>query len=105
MQAPQGWREFGLVEEVRGQRQERVVRDGMGGRSGQRERWGHGSQGFKPGIGVHSECNMKVSWSRGLAEEGRSTKTALDEVGRINCRGQKAWEVVLQQSWVRGSGL
>lgn len=48
---------------------------------------------------------MEVSWTGGLAEEGRSTETALDEVGRIDCREvRRSGRCLLQLSWVRDSG-
>lgn len=48
---------------------------------------------------------MEVSWTGGLAEEGCSTETALDEVGRIDCREvRRSGRCLLQLSWVRDSG-
>lgn len=97
-------------------RLERACHNGGSQRPGKcSERWeggearkkgrGHGRQRFEPRIGFYSESNMEISWSGGLAEEGRSTETALDEVGKIDCREvRRSGRCLLKLSWVRDSG-
>lgn len=86
MQSLHGWRECGLLEDVRGQRKSSAMGDGRAGAKAGRA--------CKPGIGCYSACNGKAAWSGGLAEEGRDVihvlpRLPLTRGGRMDCRGSR----------------
>lgn len=85
------------------QRPGSAVRDGRVVRP-ERKAGAMAGSALNPGLDF-TLSNLEVSWTGGLAEEGRSTETALDEVGRIDCREvRRSGRCLLQLSWVRDSG-